>query len=67
MTDMHSMFSNCSSLASLDVSSFDTGNVTDMEYMFYKDAALTELAFENFDMSRVEKRQDMLTGTRWEE
>jgi surface protein len=61
------MFSNCSSLASLDVSSFDTGNVTDMEYMFYKDAALTELAFENFDMSRVEKRQDMLTGTRWEE
>ena len=67
MTDMHSMFSNCSSLASLDVSSFDTGSVTDMEYMFYKDAALTELAFENFDMSRVEKRQDMLTGTRWEE
>ena len=67
MTDMHSMFNSCSSLTTLDVSSFDTGNVTDMAYMFYMDGSLTELAFENFDMSRVEKKEDMLTGTLWEE
>ena len=67
MTDMHSMFNSCSSLTSLDVRSFDTGNVTDMAYMFYRDGSLTELAFENFDMSRVEKKEDMLTGTLWEE
>ncbi len=67
MTDMHSMFSCCRSLTSLDVSHFETGAVTDMAYMFYDDAGLTELAFEKFDMSRVEKREYMLTGTLWEE
>ena len=32
--DMSYMFSNCSSLASLDLSSFDTSNVTNMNNMF---------------------------------
>ena len=66
VTDMHSMFNNCRSLVSLDVSHFDTGKVTDMAYMFYNDQSLTKLAFDKFDMSRVEKRENMLTGTIWE-
>lgn len=31
---MHWMFDGCSKLASLDVSNFDTSNVTDAERMF---------------------------------
>jgi surface protein len=31
---MKSMFSDCSGLTTLDVSNFDTGNVTNMMYMF---------------------------------
>ena len=34
VTYMHSMFSGCSSLPSLDLSHFDTSNVTDMGHMF---------------------------------
>ena len=34
VTDMSYMFSGCSSLTSLDLSSFDTSKVTDMSYMF---------------------------------
>ena len=31
---MRSMFYNCNSLTSLDLSNFNTQNVTDMSYMF---------------------------------
>ena len=34
VTDMSSMFINCTSLTSLNVSNFDTSNVTDMANMF---------------------------------
>ena len=34
MTNMGSMFSGCSSLISLDVSNFNTSNVTEMSGMF---------------------------------
>ena len=34
VTDMSGMFNSCSSLTSLDLSSFDTSKVTDMSYMF---------------------------------
>ena len=33
---MSYMFSECSSLTTLDLSKFDTGNVTDMNSMFQK-------------------------------
>ena len=35
------MFRGCSSLTSLDLSSFNTSNVTDMQYMFYSCSSLT--------------------------
>lgn len=47
------MFSNCSSLSSVDVSSFDTRNVTDMGYMFYKCSLLSTLDVSGFDTRNV--------------
>ncbi|HGF7842830.1 TPA: immunoglobulin-like domain-containing protein [Enterococcus hirae] len=53
VTTMASMFSNVSSLTSLDVSSFDTSNVTDMSYMFYGMSSVTSLDVSGFDTSNV--------------
>ena len=40
---MSSMFDGCESLQKLDVSNFDTSNVTDMYGMFYNCSSLQEL------------------------
>jgi surface protein len=47
------MFDECSSLTSLDVSGFDTSNVTDMYGMFYKCSNLTSLNVSGWDTSKV--------------
>ena len=47
------MFSRCSSLASLDLSKFDTSNVTNMRYMFCSCSSLTSLDVSKFDTSKV--------------
>jgi surface protein len=47
------MFSGCTSLTSLNVSSLNTENVTDMSYMFYNCSSLTSLNLSNFDMNNV--------------
>lgn len=57
-TKMYSMFRDCSSLTSLDVSKFNTPNVTDMEYMFSGCSNLTSLDVSKFDTSKV-------TSMRW--
>ena len=49
VTAMGSMFNDCSSLTSLDISHFDTTNVTDIFFMFYNCSSLTEIIYgENF-------------------
>ena len=53
VTDMTSMFSYCTSLTSLDVSSFNTSNVMDMKYMFYRCDSLTSLDVTHIDTSKV--------------
>jgi surface protein len=53
------MFNACSSLAELDLSSFDTRNVTDMGSMFNGCSSLTELDLSNFDTSNVTNMQAM--------
>ena len=50
---MVSMFTNCSSLESLDVSNFDTSNVTDVSYMFEDCTNLKDVDISNFDMSNA--------------
>ena len=53
VTDMYSMFYNCSSLTSLDVTHFNTANVTDMRYMFYYCSSLTSLDVTHFNTAKV--------------
>ena len=53
VTRMDGMFTNCSSLTSLDVSDFDTSKVTHMNAMFNGCANLTTLDVSNFNTSNV--------------
>lgn len=48
--------------AVLDVSNFDTRNVTDMSYMFCGCSNLKGLDLSGFDMRKVSGRQSMLVG-----
>ena len=53
VTNMDSMFYGCSSLTSLDLSTWHTSNVTCMNYMFYNCSSLTSLDVSKFDTSNV--------------
>ncbi len=53
VTNMSSMFTNCVSLTSLDLSNFDTSNVSEMASMFYHCSGLTTLDLSNFDTNNV--------------
>ena len=61
-TTMASMFSNCSSLQSLDFSGFDTSAVTDMASMFYSCSSLQSLDLSGFDTSQVTTMYDMFSN-----
>ena len=62
VTNMSSMFYNCSSLPSLEVSNFDTSQVTDMRVMFYSCSSLPSLEVSNFDTSQVTDMHGMFYG-----
>ncbi len=47
------MFCDCSSLNTLDLSNFDTRNVTDMDGMFILRSKLTTLDLSNVDASII--------------
>ena len=51
-SNMDSMFASCNSLSVLDVSRWDTSNVTNMSYMF-SGVPVTELDISNFSTSEV--------------
>jgi len=53
VTNMRSMFYDCGSLTSLDLSGFDTSNVTNMQGMFSSCSSLSELDLSGFDTSKV--------------
>ena len=59
VTNMNSMFSNCPSLTSLDLSNFKTQNVTDMTNMFIACYKLTSLDVSNFDTRNVTNMANM--------
>ena len=56
---MASMFEGCSSLASLDVSSFDTSQATDMSSMFDYCPKLASLDVSSFDTSQATDMSSM--------
>ncbi len=53
VTNMGSMFRDCSSLTSLDLSNFNTSNVTNMIGMFEVCSDLTSLNLSSFNTSKV--------------
>ncbi len=59
VTDMSSMFLNCSKLAELDLSNFDTSQVTDMYGVFSGCSGLTSLDLSSFDTSQVTNMRGM--------
>ena len=50
--NMSSMFYECSSLISLDLSGFDTSEVKDMSYMFSGCSSLESLNLQNFNITK---------------
>ena len=63
MSYMWSMFNGASSLNGLDLSSFDTSNVTSMYRMFYGASSLTILICLVFNTSNVTDMFEMFRGT----
>ena len=59
---MKSMFNNCFSLTSLNLSNFNTNNVNNMKYMFYDCSSLTSLNLSNFNTNNVKYMEDMFYG-----
>ena len=57
-----SMFRDCAALTTLDLSNFDTANVTTMAHMFRVCAALTTLDLSNFDTANVTTMEYMFRG-----
>ena len=53
VTDMSLMFCDCSSLTSLNLTTFDTKNVTNMKSMFNGCSSLTSLDLRTFDTEKV--------------
>ena len=62
VTDMSYMFSNCSSLTSLDVTHFNTAKVTNMWYMFSSCSALLSLDVTNFNTANVTNMRNMFSS-----
>ncbi len=56
---METMFAECSSLGSLDLSNFDTQNVKSMYCMFCKCNYLYDLDISNFNIDKVTNMDGM--------
>jgi len=61
---MRAMFSYCSNLTSLGLSSFDTSNVTEMNEMFAGCNKLTSLDLSAFNTSNVTEMRYMFENCR---
>ena len=59
---MNHMFSDCSSLTSLNLSNFNTNNVTNMWYMFHNCPSLTYLNLSNFNSKNVKNMLFIFSG-----
>ncbi|MCO6533814.1 BspA family leucine-rich repeat surface protein [Lactobacillus sp.] len=62
VTLMNNMFSNCSSLTSLDLSHFDTSKVIEMSCMFSYCSSLPSLDLSNFNTTNVTNMYAMFGG-----
>lgn len=62
--DMSNMFTYCTNLKEIDLSSLNTGNVTDMSNMFGSCEELQSLDLSSFDTSNVVDMSSMFSGCR---
>lgn len=62
MTYASNLFSYCKNLVSVDMSGFDTSQVTDMSYMFAGCPSLASLDLSSFDTSQVTNMSYMFGG-----
>jgi surface protein len=62
VADMSNMFYGCSSLTSLDLSTFSTNNVENMSYMFQDCSQLTQLDVSKWDTSKVTNMRYMFNS-----
>ena len=53
------MFRDCSSLTSIDLSSFKNNNTTDMRYMFCGCSSLNSIDLSNLNCDKIKKESDM--------
>ena len=56
------MFNHCSSLTNIDLSNFNTNNVTCMYSMFYNCSSLTNINLSNFNTNNVDTLDKMFDG-----
>ncbi len=59
---MGGMFSRCSSLQSINLSSFNTTNVEDMSYMFSGCSSLQSINLSSFNVTNVNDMNFMFSG-----
>ena len=64
LTTCADMFNGCRGLTSIDLSNFDTSNVTNMSYMFYGCESLTSIDLSNFNTSKVTNMNSMFNDCR---
>lgn len=62
LTSFGYMFNNCTTLVHVDLSGFDTSNVTDMRHMFNYCGALASLDLSNFNTSNVTNMSYIFCG-----
>lgn len=62
LTSMYGMFQSCSSLTSLNLSGFDTSQVTKMSNMFYNCSGITDIDLSSFDTSQVTSMSNMFNN-----
>ncbi len=62
VTDMSQMFFGASSLATMNLSSFNTGIVTDLSQMFFNTSALTSVSLSGFNTANVTSMAGMFNG-----
>ena len=62
VTNMNNMFRGCSSLQSLDLSSFNTASVTSMMSMFYQCSKLQSLDLSSFNTASVNDMSNMFSS-----
>ena len=62
LININYIFFECKQLLSIDLSNFNTNNVTNMEYMFYNCSSLTSLNLSNFNTINVTNMGGMFSG-----